>query len=356
MHKGTAKFANVQNLQYFCIIMKILIAPLNWGLGHATRCIPLIKKYVEQKDEVVIGGNGESLLLLKRTFPTLRILNFADLKVTYSPSESQVLAMAKAAPKIIISSIKDHIMLQNLLKNEHFDIVLSDNRFGMYVSKSWRKSHAREDTKTYYIAHQLNIKLPRFWRWAEGIATAIHRRIYTRYDKILVPDFADETNRLSGDLSKGGETMGAEYTGPLSRFNLCNFSTLEECKYDTVAVLSGPEPQRSKLEKTLIRQYENADETVLIIRGRIAEPPITLHHGNITLVPHIKDDKLAAYLQGCRHIVARSGYSTIMDLYALGVLDKAELIPTEGQSEQEYLAEHIKDYIKRLAPSPASAT
>ena len=119
--------------------------------------------------------------------------------------------------------------------------------------------------------------------------------------------------------------------------------------YHTVAVLSGLEPQRTLLEKQLVKRYENADETVLIVRGKVGTPFVRTRHNNITLVPSLPDELLIPLLQGAEHIICRSGYSSIMDLAALGLLDKAELIPTPGQPEQEYLA----SYISRRTPSPA---
>ena len=324
--------------------MKILIAPLNWGLGHATRCIPLIRKYIAEKNEVVLAGDGDSLLLLKRTFPTLRIVSLAPLRLTYSRSASQTWAVLRSLPALIRFSVRDHKILCRLLHNEHFDLVISDNRFGLFPPE-----HRPADTSFVYITHQLHIRLPRFWRWLEPLAYRLHRSVYRRFDQLWVPDFADRNMRLAGFLSSGGEKENARYIGPLSRME----PSQQFCRdYHTVAVLSGLEPQRTLFEQQLVKRFENTDKSLLIVRGKVGMPFVRTRHRNITLVPSLPDELLVPLLQGAEHIICRSGYSSVMDLAALNLLDKAELVSTPGQPEQEYIA----SYISRRAPSPGSAT
>ena len=171
--------------------MKILIAPLNWGLGHASRCIPLIQQWLNEGHEVVLGGDGDSLLLLRRHFPQLRFCPLASLRLQYSKSNSQVWAIARSIPHIITWAIKDYIMLRALLQTEIFDRIISDNRFGFYSKK----------VESIYLTHQLHIRLPNGWRWAESIATRLHARVYARYNKVWVPDRKGDENRLAGELS-----------------------------------------------------------------------------------------------------------------------------------------------------------
>ena len=324
--------------------MKILIAPLNWGLGHATRCIPLIRKYIAEKNEVVLAGDGDSLLLLKRTFHTLRIVSLAPLRLTYSRSASQTWAVLRSLPALIRFSVRDHKRLARFLHNEHFDLVISDNRFGLFPP-----SRRPEGTVFVYLTHQLHIRLPRFWRWLEPLAYRLHRSVYRRFDQLWVPDFAEEDKRLAGFLSSGGERENARYIGPLSRMQPAQQSCSD---YHTVAVLSGLEPQRTLFEQQLVKRYEKSGETLLIVRGKVGMPFVRTRHNNITLVPSLPDELLVPILQGAEHIVSRSGYSSVMDFAALNLLGKAELIPTPGQPEQEYLAA----YISRRTPSPACAT
>ncbi len=310
-------------------IMRILVAPLNWGLGHASRCVPLIERLQAEGHEVVLGGDGESLTLLRKHFPTLSILPLAPLNLCYSTGRRQVLAMLRALPQIIRAAIRDHQMLASYLLYEQIDEVISDNRFGLYSSKK----------HCIYITHQLTIALPRPWRWLEPFAARWHRRIINRFDECWIPD--EQQPALAGRLSHPAILPdNAKYIGVLSRFTGKAFT--HDATFKVVAVLSGLEPQRTMLEQDIIRRYENADETVLIVRGKIHQPPTVIKHGLVTIAPWLDDSHLAGYLLGAERIICRSGYSSVMDMYALGVMNKVEWHPTPGQPEQEYLATYIQ--------------
>lgn len=317
--------------------MKILVAPLNWGLGHASRCVPLVQRFLDEGHEVVLGGDGESLTLLRKHFPKLRYTYLAPLNLRYGKGKSQVWSVFKALPKIIVWAMKDHEMLKALLREEHFDQVISDNRFGFYSKQ----------VECVYITHQLHIMFPRGWKWLEGLASRLHARVYAHYNKVWVPDYQDLEKSLAGELSHPSnfKFSAIEYIGPLSRFSnyknlvktpykLCNTSE----RFFIVAVLSGLEPHRTFLEHEIRARYQNSEEQVLIVQGLMNRPNTKMKRGNITTVPYLDDNALSQALVNAEHIIARSGYSTIMDLEALGVMDKAELIPTPGQPEQEYLS------------------
>ncbi len=311
--------------------MKILIAPLNWGLGHATRCIPLVQHYLDQGDEVVLGGDGDSLLRLRQAFPALRFIPLAPLAIRYSRSDSQVGALLRALPHVIRAARNDRRLLEQFYADEGFDMIVSDNRFGLFSPKS------RGSVRQIYMTHQLYVRLPRFWRWAEGIAYRLHRLVWQRFDEVWVPDYAQAEHSLSGALSHSDRSVSERirYIGPLSRLHPVSEP---DTTYDTVLLLSGPEPQRTLLEQQQLAALQHQKERVLVVRGRVGEPMVRWQHDNITLVPHLPDHQLAAFLQGCHTIICRSGYSSVMDLAALGVLEKAHFCPTPGQSEQEYLA------------------
>ena len=327
--------------------MKILVAPLNWGLGHASRCVPLVQRFLDEGHEVILGGDGESLTLLRKHFPKLRYVYLAPLNLRYSAGSRQVWAMVKAMPHILSWAIKDHAMLKAVLREEHIDRVVSDNRFGLYS----------KETECIYITHQLHIMLPKGWRWAETIASRLHARIYMHYNKVWVPDYEDFNQSLAGELSHIKSKIQnlkskIEYIGPLSRFENHKSEKIVPSEgkevinhqYDVVAVLSGLEPHRTQLEKEIITRYSNQKskiknlKSILIVQGLMHRPGTRIKRANITIVPYMADDELAQALCGATHVIARSGYSTIMDFEALGMLAKAELIPTPGQPEQEYLA------------------
>ncbi len=317
--------------------MRILVAPLNWGLGHASRCISLIERLQSDGNEVVLGGDGESLTLLRKHFPDLAVLPLAPLNLHYGKGKRQVWAIVRSLPKIVRSAVSDHKMLADYLRYEQIDEVISDNRFGLYSDR----------TRCIYMTHQLVVALPRPWRWLEPIVARLHRKIISRFDACWIPDNAcgkDSSQGLGGRLSHP-EVLPkhSEYIGPLSRFEGKDYQP--DTTYSVVAILSGLEPQRTIFENEIVNRYENSDETVLVVRGKIQSPPTVIKHRNITIIPWLDDKHTAAYLLGAKLIVCRSGYSSVMDMYALGVMNKVDWHPTPGQPEQEYLAEYMKSQL-----------
>ena len=329
--------------------MRTLIAPLNWGLGHASRCVPLIERLLAEGHEVVLGGDGESLTLLRKHFPTLPVLPLAPLNLRYSAGSRQVTAMLRALPHILLSAWRDHRIVANYLRYEQIDQIISDNRFGLYLSNRRSRSNnasgltSNSAAVSIYITHQLTIALPRPWRWLEPLAARLHRRIISHYDQCWIPDLPD-TPGLAGRLSHPAQLpRNAKYIGALSRFNGHTYQP--DHTYDVVAVLSGLEPQRTIFEQQIVARWQDSGKQVLIIRGKMQAPPTVTHHKNITFAPWMDDHHLAAYLLGAKNIICRSGYSSLMDMHALGVLNRVEWHPTPGQPEQQYLAQlHLSNH------------
>ena len=314
--------------------MKILLAPLNWGLGHATRCIPLIRQYLHQGDEVVLAGDGDSLRLLKRHFPELRAIDLPSLELRYTHNSRQRGFYFRAIPALLRFTIADHYYLQQQLAKEHFDLIISDNRFGFFSRQ----------VRSIYLTHQLYVRLPHRLRMFQPLARALHACIYKRYHEVWVPDYADKEHNLAGALCHGGRLDDqVKYIGPLSRFSPHHPSPIAHHPSPpfTLAILSGLEPQRTIFEQELLARVAKTGETMLLVQGLVNRPCTRIKRGNVTIVPYLSDEELLHEMQKTTTIIARSGYSTIMDLAVLGLLHKAELHPTPGQSEQEYLASHL---------------
>lgn len=330
--------------------MKILIAPLNWGLGHATRCVPLVRQHLEQGDEVVLGGDGESLLLLQRHFPQLRVIHLPSLELRYSANNQQRGFYLRAIPALLRFTIADHYYLHQQLAIEHYDLIISDNRFGLFTRQ----------TRCVYITHQVYVRLPRRLRIFQPLARALHACVFKRYHEVWVPDYENMEESLAGELCHGGRyDAHVKYIGPLSRFASSEGTpkelrmnseetpkpyhapVAENTEYSVVAILSGLEPQRSIFERAILERYANTSEKVLLVRGKVAEAQTKISRNNITIVASLSDHALLEAMKQSTTIIARSGYSTIMDLAVLGLLYKAELHPTPGQSEQEYLASRL---------------
>jgi len=306
--------------------MKILICPLNWGLGHATRCVPVIRQLLADGHEPVLVSDGYPLEFLRQEFPTLRFIEYPSYPVFYAAGKSQVGAMIISFPNILKGILNEHTWLRNLLQTEQFDQVISDNRFGM-----WNKQ-----VHSIYITHQLMVKMPFYLKFLEPLVHRIHKAFINRYDECWIPDVEGKIG-LSGDLShKYPLPLHAAFIGPLSRFREME-NTQPDARFKVVAVISGVEPQRTIFEKSLIDRFKNADYSTLIVAGLPQSEKIVEQINSITLISHLHDQELASVLLGATKIISRSGYSTIMDLKALNCLYKAEFIPTPGQTEQEYL-------------------
>lgn len=318
---------------------RVLIAPLNWGLGHASRCLPLIVRHLRAGDEVVLAGDGESLMMLTKRFPGLRAYPLAPLHLRYSNGQSQVSAVIKMIPKLFIWAKADQQALQLILQRESFDLIISDNRPGLYSDRC----------TTAYITHQIRILMPRGWRWLEPLGQRLHALLIRRFSSCWIPDYETEPN-LSGALSHTPPLpKNARFIGPLSRFEYEEEEEAQE-QYDAVAILSGLEPQRTILEEQLIAEYKQKQESLLLIRGKIGGPQTAFHIANgsalgITIQPTLSSGLMRTHLMRARTIISRSGYSSIMDYAELGLIEKAQrgeitlrLIPTPGQPEQEYLA------------------
>jgi uncharacterized protein (TIGR00661 family) len=304
---------------------RVLVAPLNWGLGHATRCIPVIRFLLKEGHHVFIASDGDALQLLRKEFPELPSYELAGYRPVYSTGSTLAFTLARQLPKFLRAIKKEHNQTNRLVEEEEIDAVISDNRYGVWSHK----------VPSAIIIHQVNLLAP---TGTQGLARAVnffHKRLLHKFNYIWVPD--TEGSPLSGSLSHQVKLPGLRFIGPLSRFE--RIPDQANSGYDLVAVLSGPEPQRSFLEKILISQLPACGLTCLLVRGVINEDGISTQHG-LTVMDFMPTNDLNRELCQASVVVARSGYSTIMDLARLG--KKAILIPTPGQTEQVYLADRVR--------------
>jgi uncharacterized protein (TIGR00661 family) len=306
---------------------RILICPLDWGLGHATRCIPIIRLFIQKNAEVIIAANGGPFELLKKEFPYLEFIRLKGYEINYPNNDSMILKMLFSIPKILQGIKAEHKALKKIIHKKKIDVVISDNRFGL-----WNK-----ESKNIFITHQLMIKAP----FAEKLLHRINLKYIKKFDECWIPDIKGEKN-LSGDLShKYKLPENAFFIGTLSRFNLQSETKDLPVtdQYDIMAIISGPEPQRGIFEKLISESLYQSGLKALIVCGKTDEEQKEETKGNLEIVNHLKADKMQRAILNSKIIIARSGYSTLMDLTTL--CKKAVFIPTPGQTEQEYLAERL---------------
>lgn len=295
---------------------RILIAPLDWGLGHATRCIPLIRHILALGHVPVIAADGRPLALLRDEFPALEFISFKGYEISYPEGQGMVWKMGVAAPRIIRRIAEEHKELQGMIDHYRLNGVISDNRFGLYSNK----------VPCAYITHQVMIKAP----FLEGYLHRLHKGYMDRYHEVWVPDHRD--NGLSGDLGhKYPLPTAGRFIGPLSRFVAGDTVPSR----DILVLISGPEPQRTRFERMVLDQLERFEGTAMAVLGTPEVKGYRTDSIGHTIVPHLPAAALEQAIRESRLIISRSGYSTIMDLSVLG--KKAAFVPTPGQTEQEYL-------------------
>lgn len=335
----------------------ILVCPLDWGLGHATRCIPIIQSFINQNCKVIIGTSGKQEALLRKEFPNLHFIELKGYDVEYSKGDSMVSKMITQLPKIKKAIKKEHDWLEKIINEYKVDMVISDNRYGL-----WNKK-----VKSVLITHQLFIKAPT----GEWLIEKIVKSYLDNFNEIWIPDVEGEHN-LSGDLShKKPLPNNYKFIGVLSRFSnhfvtssvppLCGTYREDNFEYDFIAILSGPEPQRTIFENLILKQVENSILKGVLVRGlpdehvianceernrkqsaRINEiaSSVSLPRNDekLKIFNHLETTELLHFIQKSKVVISRSGYSTMMDLAVMG--KKAILVPTSGQTEQEYLAKY----------------
>jgi len=306
---------------------RVLIAPLDWGLGHATRCVPLIKQYLREGYEVVLAGSGRSALLLKRFFPNLTLHEIPGYDVHYQEKGSFILHLLRQIPKIIRAVKAEHDWLNELLQREPFDLIISDNRFGLHTTR----------TRTVIITHQVFPSSPPLLRRLTYWQVWHYLR---KFDECWVPDLPGDNN-LSGSLAHGKMPLPVKYIGALSRFSNQPLSSSAPSDWpEVLALISGPEPQRSILQEKMETAFKSSGKRCWIVSGT-PESEATSEQGAVKIFPHLDDQQMMGAILHAGVIFCRSGYSSLMDLHVLG--KKAVLIPTPGQTEQEYLATHFRD-------------
>jgi len=300
---------------------RILVAPLDWGIGHATRCIPIIKELIKHNYEVILAADSRPLHLLSNEFPQLEIIRFEGYNIKYPKFIPMELSMLLQTPKLLWNIKKENTALAEIIKDYNIDAVISDNRFGLYTNK----------VPCVFITHQLEIQSPYF---TDSIRNFNYKYI-NKYSACWVMD--DEKLNLAGNLSKPNTLPNNTiYIGVQSRFE----KQETEKKYDYLAIVSGPEPQRTILEKGLINALKDRTENSLIVLGK-PELNTSEQLGNLTVKSHLNAKDLNTAIAQSELIICRPGYSTVMDLAKLE--KKAIFIPTPGQTEQEYLANNFKN-------------
>ena len=310
--------------------MRILVAALNWGLGHATRCIPIIKELERCNYEPILASDGAALQILIKEFPHLRHLELPAYDIRYAKKGALLKwKLILESPRINKVIAAEKLRTEEIVTEFGIEVIISDNRFGVFSDQL---------KKNVFITHQINVLSGN----TTFISSYFNRKHIRNFNQCWIPDFEGELN-LSGKLAHPKKLPeNCKYIGPLSRFE----KNKSEIIYDYLLLLSGPEPQRSILEEILLEKFRNTTQKILLVRGVIEETPTLSENYNIQIKNYRFGKALEDAINSSEVIIGRSGYTTLMDLSKLE--KKAFFIPTPGQEEQHYLAERLQE--KSIAP------
>ena len=307
---------------------RILVSPLSWGLGHATRDLPILRYFLERGHHVTVAAEGRALALLRHEAPACEFLELKDYPPPYSTTRFFVPKFLAMAPTMIRAMNREARNVRRLLAERQFDLILSDNRFNVCSRR----------IPSFLISHQLRFHTPLALRPFECI-TELFNYFYHRYfTAVIVPDCADPNDNLSGRLSHNlwfARRRKIYYAGVLSSVARADVPQ----DVDVFISISGPEPQRTELERIVLERVGDLDAGRIVVTLGKPEVTETRRLGDrVTVYGYLDRAGQQEMLNRARLVVCRSGYTTVMELAELG--KKALFIPTPGQTEQEYLAEY----------------
>ena len=309
-----------------------MICPMDWGLGHATRIVPVIRLLQQAGAETILGADNKPLVFLRQQFPDAEWIRIPGFQPEYHKKGSLSIKMALTIPKMLSEAEKAHKLLEQIIEKHHIDAVISDNRYELWSTK----------VPTVFMTHQLNILLPHILAAGRPVVRKIINSFIEKHNELWIPDFENEPN-LSGELShlKKMPLENSFFIGPLSRFE--GAKKLRDKtggrNLDVLCLLSGPEPQRSIFEEVLINQLVESQLKSVLLSGKPDEKKKRIL-GKLEIRSHARDEEMLELMLSAKTIVCRSGYSSLMDLASLG--GRAVFVPTPGQPEQEYLAKSLK--------------
>lgn len=304
----------------------VMVAPLNWGLGHATRCIPLIRTLEHLGAKVVLASDGAALQLLKAEFPHLPAVTLPSYRIRYA-TDNMVRNIARQLPRITYAIRAEQWATERVVRQYNISGIISDNRYGCFSRQA----------NSVLLTHQIRLRVPNAaLQWA---ANRVLQQAMRKFREVWIPDVARAPG-LAGELSHPPLSgFEIKYLGILSRFSTHDVPG-NKTSGKIAVILSGPEPQRSYLEEILLEQALSLPHHFVFVKGKTQEKTHHFVAENVEMASYMTSGELKNLVSSCAVIVCRSGYSSIMDLAAIG-LKKALLIPTPGQTEQEYLADSL---------------
>lgn len=312
--------------------LTVMVCPMDWGLGHASRCVPVIMAFIREGCRVIVAvsGAGAGLIKSECNSESLTIVPFPGFTVSYARS-FLFARLVMQVPAFVLHVYKERKLLKGLVEKFRPGLIVSDNRYGLL----------HDEVPSILITHQLKPSLPYYLKAFEYILAAVIRNRMSSFYECWIPDYHDFP--AAGDLTMGHDKLPAAYfTGWLSRFDaMAGLNVKDNFRYRIMFLLSGPEPQRSLFEDKIIEDLKKGDVPALVVRGLPGEPVRGKIRSGVEIVSFMDSGELMDALLESEVVVCRSGYSSVMDMLTLG--KPAVLVPTPGQTEQEYLGRWLSD-------------
>ncbi len=308
---------------------RVLVCPLGWGLGHASRMVPVVTFLLRKGCTVIIAGDASTNEFVKKRFPSVECIHFPSFSVRLSSSRFQILYLALVAIKVFLRTASEKREFRQILEKHSINLTISDNRYGLFSNQ----------IPCVLVTHQLSPIFPKPFGFLKRVGERFVRRHAEQFTECWIPD-NPEGFSFSGKLSQPQRLpKNSIRIGLLSRFS--ELKNVEADKrWELVAMVSGPEPHRTILEQQVVKLSVREKVKTLIIAGQPLNNSTFQLNEYVTIEPNLDDESIAKVLQGAKFVICRAGYSTIMDLLALN--RSALLVPTPGQTEQEYLAKRMK--------------
>jgi UDP:flavonoid glycosyltransferase YjiC (YdhE family) len=296
---------------------RILLSPLNWGMGHVARCIPLIDTFLKNGNTVIVAVSDDQAIVFRAYFPSIEVVKHEGYPFVFAGKGNFSLDLArqfKGLKKRLRSEVEQ---TEKLVNDLHIDLVISDHRYGFYSTQ----------VPSIMITHQLNLPV----RWFEGWVQKVHERYLRQFTEIWIPDMADSS--FAGQLSENLKNFNCTYIGALSRFQLNAIPAIKTI--DSVIIASGPSIYAEQFVREQLKKLDANSKAIII-----ASPEVKQRLGVIEVAIQSAEDWKSCdeTIIKARKIISRCGYSTLMDLSVLKV--PFSLTPTPGQREQEYLYQY----------------
>jgi hypothetical protein len=292
---------------------RILLSPLNWGMGHVARCIGLVKKLLLNGNTVLVAGDVGQLEVFRMYFHEIETIEHEGYPFKFGGKGHFERDLLLCFPSLVNRLKKEKEEVKLYVKNHAIDLVISDHRYGFYSP----------DVPSIFLSHQLQLPLKRQFKWVQRV----HSRLIKRFSSIWVPDTSNHL--FAGKLSSTVGFNHVFFIGPISRFE--GIDPVERGEA-TVAIVSGPLEYARSFVETVQKGQKEGVKLVFIGDPSLVE---FMAAKNLLFVPSTDWLKCDRVICAAKKVISRSGYSTLMDLYFLG--SSATLMPTEGQLEQQYL-------------------